>query len=496
MTAYEDLQRRFGRIGRLGEAIEMLHWDMSTVMPAGGAQARGEQLAILNGLVHELLADPAVADGLEAAAGERLDEWQAANLREMRSRWIHQTAVPGDLVEALTRAGAKCEMVWREARKANDFERVAPLLAEVLSLVREKAAAKAEALGVSRYDALLDEFEPGGTSARVDALFDELVGFLPDLVGRVLEHQARRGPALMPEGPFPVEQQRALGLRMMRALGFDFEHGRLDTSHHPFCGGGPDDVRITTRYSDDDFTKSLMGVLHETGHALYELGLPAEWRSQPVGAARGMGFHESQSLLMEMQACRSRAFLEHLTPIARETFGGEGPAWTPENLYRLYTRVQRGFIRVDADECTYPAHVVLRYRLERRLLEGTLEIADLPAAWSEGMAELVGVTPPDHDRGCLQDIHWMQGAFGYFPTYTIGAMTAAQLFDAATRADGDILPSIGRGEFGPMLAWLRENVHRYGSFLSSDELLTQATGKPLDVQVFRAHLERRYLGEA
>jgi carboxypeptidase Taq len=236
-----------------------------------------------------------------------------------------------------------------------------------------------------------------------------------------------------------------------------------------------------------------MAVIHETGHALYERGLPPDWRHQPVGQARGMSLHESQSLLMEMQACRSRPFIEFVTPLARATFGGNGAAWDQENIHRLYTRVKPDFIRVDADEVTYPAHVILRYRLERALIAGEMKLDDLPAAWNAGMKELLGIVPPSDREGCLQDIHWYDGAWGYFPTYTLGAMTAAQLFDSARRAKPEIPDAIGKGDFAPLLAWLRDNVHGHGSRLSNRELLTRATGRPLDPAVFKRHLETRYL---
>jgi carboxypeptidase Taq len=280
----------------------------------------------------------------------------------------------------------------------------------------------------------------------------------------------------------------------MQAVGFDFNHGRLDTSLHPFCGGVPDDVRITTRYDEDDFMTALMGVLHETGHALYERGLPSDWRLQPVGEARGMALHESQSLLIEMQACRGAEFIGFMAPLAREAFGGEGPAWEVDNLVRVYNRVEPGFIRVDADEVTYPAHVILRYRLEKRLIAGEMELDDLPAAWNAGMEELLGVVPPDDRLGCLQDIHWYDGAWGYFPTYTLGAIAAAQLFAAAKDAVPDISGAIAKGDFTPLMGWLGENVHALGSSRSGDELLERATGRPLDPAVFKAHLSARYLG--
>jgi carboxypeptidase Taq len=324
-------------------------------------------------------------------------------------------------------------------------------------------------------------------------LFAELRAFQPDLLGRVLERQ-RKGPAPLPlDGPFPTDAQRRLGEELIRIIGFDFHHGRLDVSAHPFTGGTADDVRITTRYDEADFARALMGVLHETGHALYEAGLPRDWRHQPVGNARGMVLHESQSLLMEMQACRGRSFIDFAAPRMRAAFGKSGPAWDADNIHRIYTRVAPGFIRVDADEVTYPLHIVLRYRLERAMLAGDLALADLPGAWNDGMKELLGIVPPDDSLGCLQDIHWPDGSIGYFPTYTLGALAAAQLFAAARKAVLGLLESIGKGDFAPLLGWLRVNVHGKGSIAGTDEILAEATGSPLAVSAFKAHLESRYL---
>jgi carboxypeptidase Taq len=281
----------------------------------------------------------------------------------------------------------------------------------------------------------------------------------------------------------------------MGALGFDFERGRLDESAHPFCGGVPDDVRMTARYDESDAASGLMAILHETGHGLYNAGLPKAWRGQPVGRPLGMVAHESQSLLIEMQVCRSRAFLGYLAPMLREAFGVEGPAFAPDNLYRAAIRVSRGFIRVDADEVTYPLHVVLRYRLEKALLACDLPVADLPGAWNEGMRALLGITPPDDRLGCLQDIHWPGGAIGYFPCYTLGALMAAQLFEAIEDRAPDAVAGIGRGEFQPLLAWLRANIHEHGSLHDTQTLLTRITGRPLELQPFLDHLHRRYLEE-
>lgn len=497
MTAYSDLAGHFGRIAALSNAVGILQWDSDVMMPKGAAETRAESMALLHVLRHGMVTDPRIGDWLAGAeADQSLGAWEKANLREIRRIWTVDTALPAELVEASSKAISACEMRWRQARADSDFAGLLPYLTEVLNLQRQIGQAKGDKLGLSPYDALLNDYEPGGHAARIDALFDDLAAFLPGFTQEAMAVQARR-PALEPlEGPFPTETQRALGLRLMAALGYDFERGRLDISTHPFCGGADNDVRITTRYDEADFTKALMGVLHETGHALYEQGRPQAYLNQPVGAARGMSLHESQSLLMEMQACRSREFLAFATPLMREAFGGAGPAWEPEAMWRRYTRVEPGFIRVDADEVTYPAHIILRYRLEKALIAGEMALVDLPTAWNEGMKTLLGVTVPNDRLGCLQDIHWPSGGWGYFPTYTLGAMTAAQIFDAACQADPGILPGIGKGVFIPLVTWLRANIHGKGSLLSTDDLLTEATGRPLDAAVFKAHLHRRYLEEA
>ena len=493
-SAYAKLEDRFRRIGALRDAELMLHWDLATMMPKGGAQARGDQLAVLKAVRHGLLIASEVGELLaEADADLSLDVWRRANVREMKRQWAHATALSETQVEALSRATTACEAAWRTAKADDDFAAVLPKFSDLLALVRETAAAKAERLGLSPYDALLDEYEPDGRADEIDNVFVDLARDLPDLLASVVERQASAPSPLGLSGPFPIDKQRAVAVRFMERLGFDFRHGRLDVSLHPFCGGTPDDVRITARYDEADFRSALMGVMHETGHALYERGLPAAWRGLPVGDARGMMLHESQSLLIEMQVCRSRAFIAFAAPVLREELGGNGPAWGADNLYRYYTHVAPGFIRVEADEVTYPAHVILRYNLERAMVAGELDPADLPGVWNDGIRKLLGITPPNDRVGCLQDIHWYDGAWGYFPTYTLGAMAAAQIFQAAVAADPAIPDCIARGDFVPLVSWLRANVHDRGSLLPAGELLIEATGRPLDPNAFKAHLRRRYL---
>jgi carboxypeptidase Taq len=411
----------------------------------------------------------------------------------MRHAHTRATALPPDLVEAQARANSACEKLWREARAKSDFAMVAPLLAEVVRLVREAAAALGPALGLSAYDALMDGNQRGIGAADVTPIFARYEAFLRDALPRAEALQAKRPAPIRPNGLFTADVQEKLCRDLAARAGLEFTHARLDRSLHPFCGGTPSDVRITTRYDETDFAGSVMGVLHETGHALYERGLPASYARQPVGESAGMGAHESQSLIVEMQACRSDAFLHWLAPLLHQTFGGDAAAYVPGNLARLWRRVERSFIRVDADEMTYPAHVILRFRLEQALIAGDLAVADLPGAWNDGFRSLLGIVPPDDRRGCLQDIHWYDGGFGYFPSYTLGAMAAAQLMAAARRDIADLDGALARGDLGPLVAWLRRHVHSQGSLHGFNDLLRQATGKPLDPGDFEAHLTSRYL---
>ncbi len=498
MTAYNRLKGRFTRIATIGEAAGMLGWDAAAMMPSGGGPARGDQLAVLAGLAHAQLVAPEAAGDLDAATaeGEWDDEWDRANLALMRHAHTRATAVPADLVEAQARANAACEQAWREARRASDFPAVRGRLGEVVRLTREHAGALAAPLGMSPYDALMDGYQRGIGSGDVAPVFDAYAAWLREALPAAEAREAGLPEPMLPPGPYPADAQEALCRSLALRAGLEPDHFRLDRSTHPFCGGTPTDVRITTRYNEADFTGSLMGVLHETGHALYERGLPVAHARQPVGEASGMATHESQSLLIEMQASRSDAFLGWLGPQLLASFAGDPASYAPANLGRVFRRVRRGCIRVDADEMTYPAHVILRFGLERALIAGDLAVADLPGAWNDGMRRLLGIVPPDDAHGCLQDIHWYDGAFGYFPSYTLGAMAAAQLMAAARRAVPDLDAALGQGDFAPLLGWLRLHVHGVGSRLGFGDMLRAATGCTLDVADFQAHLTARYLHAA
>jgi len=493
MTAYAALAARFARIAAIDEAASILHWDTSVVMPPAAAPARAEQMAALAAVSHALLTDPQAAEELDAAEAEDLAEAERANLALMRRRHRRATALPPDLVAAKARATTACEAAWRAARRASDFAAVSPLLAEVVGLVRAEAEALAAAIGLAPYDALLDGFQPGLTESRVAALFGPLEAMLGDLLPAALERERSLPPPIPLPGPFPVEAQRRLCRSLAERTGLDFTAARLDESTHPFCGGTPADIRITTRYDEADPSQAILGVLHECGHALYEANLPKAFARTPLGEAAGMAAHESQSLIIEMQAARSDAFLAWLGPRLAEAFGGDPGPYEPANLARLWRRVAPGLIRVEADEVTYPLHVLLRWRLERALIAGDLAVGDLPGAWNEGMKALLGLDVPDDRRGCLQDIHWYDGAFGYFPSYTLGAMAAAQLFQAAISDQPEICEALGEGRFAPLVAWLARRVHAHGARHGLDGLLEAATGRGLDPACFARHLRARYL---
>lgn len=491
--AYEALCQRHQRLHRLNHLQSIASWDQSAFMPAHGAQARAEALAEMGGLMHQLATDPELRRLLDDAEQELLDDFQRASLREMRRVWRSANALPQSLVEAKSLANSHCEHAWRSQRGANDWAGYVENLRPVVRHAREEARLLAEDSGLSRYDALLDLYEPGMRSAEVDRVFGDLRQWLPGLIRQVMARQ-ERDTLIHPQGPFPAAAQRALGLDAMKLLGFDFDAGRLDESAHPFCGGVPEDVRMTTRYRDDSFLQSLTGTIHETGHGRYEQNLPREWLGLPVANARSMGLHESQSLSFEMQLAAHPGFAGLLQPLVERHLGRQS-GFSADNLNKLMTRVAPGYIRVDADEVTYPAHVILRYEIERPLIEGEIEVEDIPALWDAKMQELLGLdTRGNFKDGPMQDVHWGAGLFGYFPCYTLGAMYAAQWFATMRREHPTLDADIARGELAPVFDWLKAKVWSQGSRWETPELVRRASGEALNPEHFRRHLESRYLG--
>jgi carboxypeptidase Taq len=496
LTPYQQLEQEFQRLFAFRGAASILHWDSSVMMPRGSADLRGDQLAALEIESHTLLTAPKVSRLLERAdaSAASLDDWQLANLREMRRARDHAIATPHALVSRLAKATSRAEVHWVEAKQQNNFALFAPHLEVVVALVRDKAQLLGKALNLSPYDALVDEFSPGLTTVEIDKIFTTLTRRLPGLIQQVIDLQAK-SPPLELTGKVTPLKQRQLALELMKALGFPFDRGRLDESEHPFTGGIPGDTRITTHFLPGNVFSGLMGVIHEMGHAMYGFGLPEAYRTQPVGHDRGMAVHESQSLLLEMIIGRSHPFLRYLQPLIEKHFAVSGAEWQTHNLYRLLNRVQRSLIRIDADELTYPLHVVMRYELEKKILAGELAVADLPSAWNAAMELRLGVKPSTDAEGCLQDIHWAGGAFGYFPSYALGAVIAGQLYESLRSDCPTLDDDLAAGRFAPLFDWLRENVHGLASKISTPDLIKNATGKALTAAPWLRYVEAKYLAE-
>lgn len=489
---YDALTALNLRLHRLQHLSSIVSWDQASVMPPKGNQARAAALAELASWMHSLQTDPALPAQIERATQEPLDGVQRANLREIKRAWAQANALPASLVERRQLATSRCEHAWRQQRGANDWRGFVENFKEVLAVGREEAQRLSDHTGLSPYEALMDRFEPGMTCTTVDQVFGAVRKWLPELITRVMAQQAQE-PVIRPAGPFPIQRQRHVCEQAMRLLGFDFEAGRLDISAHPFCGGTPEDVRMTTRFREDDFLGSLMGTIHETGHGRYEQNLPREWLGQPIAHARSMAVHESQSLSFEMQLGGHPGFARLLSPLLRQAFGDQD-AFEPSNLHRLLTRVQPGLIRVDADEVTYPAHIILRYEIERPLIEGDIQAEDIPQLWNQKMQELLGLDTRGNFRdGPLQDVHWPEGLFGYFPCYTLGAMFSAQWFAAMRREMPTLDRDIEEGRLQPIFDWLYDHIWSQGSRWTTDELAIRASGEVLNPQHFHAHLHSRYL---
>ena len=486
----DDLCRK---LEALEHALSILGADEATHMAVGGGEKRAEAMAMLAGMHHARATAPEIADWIEAAGNEALNEDQALALGEFRRHHANLTCLPVEFVERQTAARMRSEQLWRDLRAKNDWEGFLPALENVVSLVREEAAMRAEKLGLDPYDALMEQYDPGNRTADISPVFEDLKSFLKDFVPEALETQERRlaaRPGRSLSGVYAVEKQRELGLAIMAAVGFDFSHGSLAVSHHPFCGGVPSDVRITTRYRSTDFLSALMGVLHETGHALYEQNLPKDWSHWPLGKARGMAVHESQSLFNEKQIGRNPAFWRWALPVVEKHLGED---WSIEDILPHVHHVARGLIRVDADEVTYPLHVILRYEMEQELVSGRLAVADIPEAWDARMRDTLGLSTIDNPAdGPMQDVHWPGGAFGYFPSYTLGAMMAAQQWAALTREIPDADEAMARGQFAGINDWRRERIWAQGSRFSTPALIERATGEKLEAGYFTAHLKARY----
>ncbi len=493
-AAYQELIRLARERALLGSCVALLAWDEETYMPPGGAAHRAEQLAYLAGLEHDRATDPRLGERL--AEVERSDlvsdplSDAAVNVREWRRQYGRQTRLPRPLVEETARVTSLAQQEWAAARRDADFARFRPWLQKVTALKRREA----EAVGYAAepYDALLDEYEPGATARDLERLFAVLSEELLDLSARLSTAPRRPNPAVL-RRDYPVDRQRAFGEAAAAAVGFDFRRGRLDDTTHPFFAVvGPGDCRITTRYHPRDFSDAFFSTLHEAGHGLYEQALDPSAYGLPVGEPPSLGAHESQARLWENAVGRRRSFWEHFYPLARQAFPQALGDVGLEEFHFAVNAVEPSLIRVRADEVTYDLHILTRFRLERALIAGELRPAELPSAWNEEYRRLLGVSPRDDAEGCLQDGHWASGLFGYFPTYTLGNVIAAQLFTRAEADLGGVDRAFSRGDFSGLLGWLRERFYAPGGRFPAARLVEEATGSPPDPRPLVASLRRKY----
>jgi carboxypeptidase Taq len=476
----------------LQSTIALLEWDQHTKMPAGAAQWRADQIAALAKQIHDRRTDSQLGDWLAEATAELDggDSQTAVNIRQLKKNYERQTKLPGELVVALARASSEGQTAWVEARKNNDFASFAGTLKLIFDLKREQA----QAIGYvdHPYDALIDEYEPGAKTAEVAMTLKGLCDELVPLVAAIQEKTGATDPSIL-RRTYAVEKQQQFGREVSAEIGFDYDRGRLDVTHHPFCTElGPSDCRITTRYDEQFFSGSFFGTLHEAGHGIYEQGLPADQYGLPLGTYCSLGIHESQSRLWENLVGRSQAFWQHYFSQAQSLFPASLADVNQDDFYKAVNHVQPSLIRVEADEATYNLHIAIRFELETALIKDDLAVADLPAAWNEKYQEYLGITPPSDADGVLQDVHWAAGLVGYFPTYSLGNLYASQFFEAAEAELGELAPSFAKGHFQPLKNWLNQNIHRHGKGMTGPELGLAVTNQPLGHEQLMKHLRSKY----
>ncbi len=495
---YQELCSLGREIANLGAVSALGSWDQETYMPPAATNGRGEQLALLAGLIHERRTSARFRDLIATCEADRslsaTDSPTAAAIREFRRDYDLANKLPRELVEELARIGTQAQQVWKQAREKSDYSTFAPWLEKIVTLVRRKAECYGWKRDGEAYDALLDEYEPGATAREVEAIFNPLRQRLAALITG-LSSKGKPPSSDCLKAKIDADRQHKFGLFCLEAMGFDLKAGRLDTTTHPFCSGlGPGDTRLTTRYRDEKFTDALYGTLHEMGHGHYEQGLPkgelTAWGT-PLAEAISLGIHESQSRMWENMVGRSREFWVWALPHAKKTLGPPLDRCSPDDLYRAVNTATPSLIRVEADETTYNLHIMLRFELERAIVKGDLKVKDIPGEWNRRVKDYLGIAVPDDKRGCLQDVHWSFAAIGYFPTYALGNLYAAQFWEKINADIRDLSARVSRGEFAPLLAWLRENIHIHGKRYRAADLCRRVTGKPLSADPFMRYIEAK-----
>tara|TARA_R110002073_G_scaffold52938_1_gene137109 strand:+ start:1015 stop:2532 length:1518 start_codon:yes stop_codon:yes gene_type:complete len=490
---YQNLIEKLSEISQLNGVMSTLGWDQEVVMPAGASEARAQQISTLAGVIHERMTDPLLGECLVALKEEDpscFDVLQACNIREAQRDFDLETKVTKRLVKEMAELGSRSHSIWVAARQENKFSNFAPVLKHFIELKKEWAQCVFPDLAL--YDANMDNFERGTSMAEITPIFERLKMELIPLIQSIQDQRTQPETSFL-QGIFPVDKQESLARKISKDMGFQFDQGRMDVSVHPFCGGGhPTDVRITTRYKESNFIESLYAVIHETGHGLYEQGRMLEGRDLPVSESLTMGVHESQSLFWERMIAQSKYFCAHYFETIRATFPDNLQGASADLLYQAINTCQPGFIRVEADELTYPLHIILRYEIEKGLFDGSMVVDDLPDIWDEMMLKYLGIKPPTDSLGVLQDSHWSGGAFGYFPSYTLGAIYACQFYQAMLYELPDTEKNIATGNFLPIKSWLNEKIHCQGRLYTPQELIQRVTGESLNPDYFINYLRKKY----
>lgn len=489
---FESVVERLQEVSYLGNAISVLHWDQETYMPEGAADVRGRQLAATSGILHRMATDQELGDDLRRLAndGVDLDSDQRKLVDEALYDYERSNKLPESFVKEIAEADSRGIIAWKKARKAKDFSLFADALAKNYELARR--AADYYGYEGSVYNGLLENYERGMTAEMLKPLFAELATRQKDLVARIVASPSQPDESWL-NREWPVDMQERFSRSVLEMMGFDFDHGRLDVAAHPFCTSfTANDVRLTSRYDTGLLFSSLYSAMHEGGHGLYERGLPSEWEGTPLAHSISLGVHESQSRLWENMIGRSRPFWHASIGMFRDAFAGMLDGVDAEKAYAASNAVRPSLIRVEADECTYNLHIIIRFEIEVAVLEGDLKPADIPGVWNEKYKEYLGVTPPDDSVGCLQDIHWSQGGIGYFPTYTLGNIYAAQFFEKMETDLPDLWAGVEAGDLAPVRGWLRENIHQVGRKFTAPELLKRVSGRDLTIEPYMKYLETKF----
>lgn len=489
-----ELREKLQEIYHLGSALQVLHWDMEVFMPPKGAESRAKTISNISGILHEKFISKDFAALLKKAklqldAG-KLDDEESAIVRELWREYERQKKLPVAFVKEMAQICSEGHNVWIKAREKSDFNIFLPSLKKIVALKRREA----QLVGYKKspYDALLDTYEPYSTSEEISMIFEELKGFLVPFLKKIAKAKGKVDPKIL-KGNFPIDRQKQFNEEVAKKIGFDFEAGRLDTSVHPFSTGfHPRDVRMTTRFKKDDLSYSFFSTIHETGHALYEQGLNADHFGTPIGEAISLGIHESQSRMWENMVAKSKNFWKYFFPKLQKQFSKPFAKVKSDDFYRAINFVRSSLIRTEADEVTYNLHIIMRFEIEKELIEGSIEVEDLPKIWNAKMKEYFGIKVPNDALGVLQDTHWSGGGIGYFPTYALGNLYAAQFYQTAKKDILNLEKKIASGEFGHLREWLREKIHIHGKMFSADGLVREVTGEPLTSQYFIDYLKEKY----